>query len=83
HYALRRYDRLVLNSEGQLQWVPGVPAAWSPKVPAAPSGTLALASVYQSWDSNRRVDQDAVRVVPMQTLKAYQDHIQTIYADLA
>ena len=30
HYALRRYDRLVLNSEGQLQWVPGVPAAWSP-----------------------------------------------------
>ncbi|PZP61767.1 MAG: DUF4815 domain-containing protein, partial [Delftia acidovorans] len=73
HYALRRYDRLVLNSEGQLQWVPGVPAAWSPKVPAAPSGTLALASVYQSWDSNRRVDQDAVRVVPMQTLKAYQD----------
>lgn len=83
HYALRRYDRLVLNSEGQLQWVPGVPAAWSPKVPSAPSGTLALASVYQSWDSNRRVDQDAVRVVPMQTLKAYQDHIQTIYADLA
>ncbi|WP_373764183.1 DUF4815 domain-containing protein, partial [Delftia acidovorans] len=83
HYALRRYDRLVLNSEGQLQWVPGVPAAWSPKVPAAPSGTLALASVYQSWDSNRRVDQDAVRVVPMQTLRAYQDHIQTIYADLA
>src|SRR3989475_204563 len=57
--------------------------AWSPKVPAAPSGTLALASVYQSWDSNRRVDQDAVRVVPMQTLRAYQDHIQTIYADLA
>jgi hypothetical protein len=83
HYALRRYDRLVLNGEGQLQWVAGVPAAWSPKVPAAPSGTLALASVYQSWDGNRRVDQDAVRVVPMQTLKAYQDHIQTIYADLA
>lgn len=83
NYALRRYDRLVMTADGTMQWVRGVPAAWTPKVPAAPGGTLALATVYQSWDGQRRVDQDAVRVVSMQQLKAQQDQIVFLRADLA
>lgn len=83
NFALRRYDRLVMDAEGTLQWVQGVPATWSPKVPPVPGGTLALATVYQSWDASRRVDQDAVRVVPMQQLQAQQDQIAQLRADLA
>ena len=82
-YAQRRYDRLVMTDTGTLQWIAGVPAPWAPKPPSIPTGVLPLATVYQSWDALRRCDQDAVRVVPMQTLKAYQDHLQSIYADLA
>lgn len=83
NFALRRYDRLVMTADGTMQWVRGVPATWSPKVPPVPAGVLALATVYQSWDANRRVDQDAVRVVPMQQLQAQQDQIALLRADLA
>lgn len=83
NFALRRFDRLVMDAQGTLQWVKGVPATWSPKVPPVPAGVLALATVYQSWDDSRRVDQDAVRVVPMQQLQAQQDQIALLRADLA
>lgn len=83
HYAMRRHDRLLLQQDGSMTWVRGVPAPWAPKAPNVPDTALLLATVYQSWDASRRLDQDAVRAVPMQELKAYQDHIHAIYADLA
>ncbi|MCL1962466.1 MAG: DUF4815 domain-containing protein [Desulfovibrionaceae bacterium] len=83
HYALRRYDRLVMNGDGSTAWVRGVPAPWSPKPPATPASCLLLATVYQSWDANRRIEQDQIRVVPMQTLNQYRDWIAGIYGDLA
>lgn len=83
YHALRRWDRLVMDGSGTLQWILGVPSPWAPKQPQVPSGTLSLASVYQSWDGQRRLEQDAVRMVSMQTLNAYRDQIQAIYADLA
>jgi hypothetical protein len=83
HYALRRHDRLVMDGNGAVDWIQGVPAPWSPKAPATPAGNLSLATVYQSWDANRRVAQDQIRVVPMEALNQYRDWIANIYGDLA
>lgn len=70
--ALRRYDRLCMDSEGNITWIRGVPAAWSPVAPTVPQNCLSLATVYQSWDSHRRIDQDAVHMVSMQE-RAWQN----------
>jgi len=83
HYALRRYDRLVMDGTGITAWIKGVPAPWNPAPPAVPAGSLLLATVWQSWDASRRVINDSVRVVPMQTLNQFRDWIYGIYADLA
>ena len=83
NYAQRRYDRLVMDGAGVTAWVRGVPAAWAPKPPQTPAACLLLATVFQTWDENRRIEQDQVRVVPMQTLNQYRAWIAGIYADLA
>lgn len=81
--ALRRYDRLCMDVDGNITWIEGVPAEWTPVVPNVPPNCLTLATVYQSWDTNRRVVQDAVRMVPMQTLVAHGTYIRQLWEDLA
>ena len=83
HHALRRIDRIVLSDDGHISVVRGVPAAWSPTPPPLPAGRLGLASIYQSWDNDRRVIEDGVRLVPMSTLVEYDTRLDDIRADLA
>lgn len=83
HFALRRYDRLLLDRDGKTSWQRGVPAVFSPVLPAVPSGYLGIASVYQSWDSKTRVIADGVRLVPMQRLHDYEGQFEKIFVDLA
>lgn len=85
--ALRRWDRLVMTSEGLFSWVKGVPSDWNPLPPQVPQGSLALASVYQSWMDNgphaRRIAQDGTRMVSMQELNAQSQDLDQIRLDLA
>ena len=81
--ALRRIDRLCIDRDGILSWVQGVSAQWLPTAPNIPYGRLAIASVYQTWDSRRRVVLDGVRMVPMETLSDYQTDLNSIREDLA
>lgn len=83
NFALRRIDRLAMDSEGLVQWIKGIAATWEPVAPKVPAGMLALASVYQSWNSNRRVVNDTVRVVPMDELVEYRTRLDDITTDLA
>lgn len=80
---LRRIDRLCMDEEGRFQWVRGVSAEWSPSPPVAPPALLPLASVYQSWDSQRRVVQDGVRMVPMDEIAAYRNRLAAVIEDQA
>ncbi len=68
---LPRIDRLCLDSNGGLIWIKGIAADRSPSAPLVPSNLLPLASVYQSWRNQRRLSNDAVRVVSMETLEIY------------
>lgn len=65
---LPRIDRLCLNSDGLPVWIIGVAAEYSPQLPSIPGDLLPLASVYQTWTSDRKVVNDGVRVVPMPVL---------------
>jgi len=75
---LPRIDRLCLNADGQTQWLVGVSAEYNPQPPAVPSDLLSLASVYQTWDANRRVVNDGVRVVPMPVLAGIENRMDLL-----
>lgn len=83
HYALRRIDRLTMDSGGNIAWVRGVSAPWVPVAPQVPPNVLTIASIYQTWDSQRRVSLDGVRVVPMQEIADYRDTVARILQDQA
>lgn len=65
---LPRIDRLCLNKDGNPVWIAGVSAEFYPQMPTLPDDLLPLASMRQTWDENRRVINDGVRVVPMPVL---------------
>ena len=72
---LPRYDRIALSADGELIWIKGVAAAWTPRVPSVPADLLSLAVVYQTWGDNRTVTNDSVRVVPMNELSQINTRI--------
>ena len=83
-YALRRVDRVVLQGDGALTVIRGVPATWQPVAPSVPSNALALATVYQTWDAaTRRTEADAVMTVPMDELKDYKRQLNDLKLDQA
>lgn len=83
NFALRRIDRLTLDGDGTIAWVRGVPAQWTPLAPQIPQNVLGIASIYQSWDEQRRVTLDGVRVVPMQDLAEMGETMATLRQDQA
>jgi len=83
-HALRRIDRIVINADGGLDVVKGMPATWQPVAPDVPEGLLALASIYQTWEPDtRRTDGDGVRTVSMPTLVGYRRRMDEMEMDLA
>lgn len=80
---LRRIDRLCLTREGAFEWVRGVSSAWAPTKPVVPEGMLPIASVFQSWDEDRRVIADGVKMVSMQARQAEVQRLDSVILDLA
>ena len=83
NFALRRIDRLTLDRDGTFAWVRGVPAPWAPIAPQVPFNVLAIASVYQSWDDQRRVTMDGVRTITMDRMAQLEEDNRTMRQDLA
>ncbi|MFI3270809.1 MAG: DUF4815 domain-containing protein [Pseudomonadota bacterium] len=80
---LPRIDRLCLDVNGSFSFVKGVASYYTPVAPAVPSGLLALASIYQNWDSSRYTVFDAVSTIAMGTLATMQSQIYTLQTDVA
>lgn len=72
---LPRIDRLAMTAEGAFTWLKGVSADWTPSAPSVPPDMLLLATVYQTWGSERTLINDSVRVVPMQDLAQINSRI--------
>lgn len=70
YYAkLPRIDRLCMDENGAFLWVKGVATDYDPVRPRVQSNLLAICQVNQTWDSNRRIVNDGVRVVPMNEIE--------------
>ena len=80
---LRRIDRLCVTREGAFEWLRGISSPWKPTAPVVPDDMLCIASVYQTWDAERRVVNDAVKVVPMARLVGEQRRLDNVILDLA
>ena len=61
--ALPRIDRLCATPEGSFAWIRGVASEQAPRLPHTPPGLLPIASVYQNWRGQPRVENDGVRAV--------------------
>lgn len=80
---LPRIDKLCITRDGEFVWVEGVAAEWNPQPPRVPDDMLAIATVHQTWDSERRVVNDGVATVPMDKIAAFEDRMDVILAQTA
>lgn len=80
---LTRIDKLCVTREGEFVWVEGVAAEWNPQPPRVPDDMLAIATVNQTWDSDRRVANDGVATVPMDKIAGFNDRMDLILAQTA
>lgn len=80
---LPRIDRLCINTDGTPIWLIGVASAYYPQPPTIPGDVLPIASVYQTWMSDRRVSNDGVRVVPMPVLAGIEGRIDYVLQEVA
>ncbi len=78
YVKLPRIDRLCMNEKGEIIWLAGVSTDYDPIRPPVPSSLIALAQVYQTWDSNRRLINDGVRTVPMSDIEAMNARMDLI-----
>jgi len=78
-WKMPRYDRLCLNADSVPVWVKGVSHEFRPAAPNVPTGLLLLATVAQSWDANRAVQNNGVRMVPMADLETMASRIDDLY----
>lgn len=72
---LPRIDRLAMTADGAFTWLQGISADWTPSAPNVPQDMLLLATVYQTWGSDRTLINDSIRVVPMQDLAQINSRI--------
>lgn len=65
HYKLPRVDLLVLNTDGGVVRVAGIPRLRNPEAPKATRGQLALAEIEMDWRNVPVVRQATVRAYPV------------------
>lgn len=75
---LPRVDRLCLTQEGVFEWVRGTSTDFDPVPPPVPNQFLPLALVRQTWSSDRSLQNDGLRVVPMKDLEEINSRLDLI-----
>ena len=81
NWKMPRYDRMGMTDTGNVIYVKGVSHPTQPVVPRLPDGVLPLATIYQTWtESTRRVIEDSVRMVPMNSLNSMQRRIDDLFS---
>ncbi|WP_440055494.1 DUF4815 domain-containing protein [Pseudoalteromonas sp. T1lg65] len=75
-----RIDLILLNRDGEIERIKGVPALERPKAPLLPEQHLPLAYVHQHWDGNApRVEAISTQALNMQDLYSMQRQIGELY----
>lgn len=82
-WKMPRYDLITIDSSGIVRRVKGLAHAWSPAIPAAPTGQLVLAQVYQKWDGLPSIKNTAVQAITMNELESMRKTVDDLYYLLA
>ncbi|EDY2030050.1 DUF4815 domain-containing protein [Salmonella enterica] len=81
-FRLPRIDRLIVNEEGQFDWIKGIASESNPVSPDVPRNVLSIAQVYQAWSkdnpSNTYILNDGVRMVSMSSLEAMNNRLDDV-----
>lgn len=78
-WKMPRYDLITLDSSGIVRRVKGLAHAWSPAIPAAPTGQLVLAQVYQKWDGLPSIKNTAVQAITINELESMRKTVDDLY----
>lgn len=80
-WKMSRYDLITIDSDGIVRRIKGLAHPWTPAIPKAPKGQLALAYVYQSWSSEQKptVSNNAIRVVQMADIEGIRNMLLDLY----
>ncbi|EAO1133528.1 DUF4815 domain-containing protein [Salmonella enterica] len=80
-YRLPRIDRLVVDENGQFDWIRGVATDLNPAAPPVPGNLLSICEVNQAWTSTPSdtvLVNDGVRMVSMSTLENMNNRLDKI-----
>lgn len=78
YVKLPRIDRLCMDENGAFLWVQGVATDYDPVRPQVQSNFLAICQIYQTWDGNRRIVNDGVRVVTMNEIEGMNSRLDNL-----
>lgn len=80
-WKMPRTDLMTLDKDGVIRRLKGVSHPHQPQAPQLPQGQLALAQIHQDWlaDAKPKVDNLAVKAVPMSSLEFMQRQISDLY----
>jgi len=80
-WKMPRFDAIVLDREGVLSRVKGVPSAFNPIRPGVSDVLLQLASIYHDWISTKvpRTFNDGTRVVSMKEQRQIKESVIELY----
>lgn len=80
-WKMSRYDLITIDSDGIVRRIKGLAHPWTPAIPKAPKGQLALAYVYQNWQRNQKptVNNNAIRVVQMADIEGIRNMLLDLY----
>lgn len=78
YVKLPRIDRLCMDENGAFLWVQGVATDYDPVRPQVQSNVLAICQIYQTWDGNRRIVNDGVRVVTMNEIEGMNSRLDNL-----
>lgn len=75
HYKLPRVDLLVLNGDGTVSRIAGIPRLKNPEAPKASRGQIALAEVEMDWRDAPIIREATVRAFPMWRQQAVEQRL--------
>jgi len=78
-HKMARRDRLVMRRDGLVDRVRGVADLRAPGVPAAPAGTLPLATLMQDWFGLPAIVIDAPKVMPVSEIQALATRVDALF----
>lgn len=79
NFYLPRIDKICLTPNSNLVVLRGIPNRLTSRPPIVPSTFLALATIFQTWDANKKIINDGIKLVPMNRLNGMDERLVFLF----